>query len=521
MDKFWEEFETGEIHFRDKWQFELKSEFFPISDLKQSEYIQEFFIFIPNSLQINSQTYTKSDFYHDQTNLIRFKTPDISFTELVNPHNHHSPLTRLMEVKSDTPTSTIEFELKLFANIFRSNLRKLGYPLIFLVEKAHNNDEFGECKYQLEKLLYEIGQTLNKFDDVKNAILQQPNRLSLQPIFGYIKDMMSISLNSTMTGLLEAVRSKQQPLLHSVDQSICQLLTREKKYRESRLEEPSQFSTDPGMNESILYQSGLLNKFTMDALQLQTKRLAVDQKFRTLVAGMAAAVAMLLFLLLYIWQGAVFVINSLPFVIFTVVIYVLKDRLKEELKNLSYKHMVRWFPDYTTEIRSPSGNTVIGKMHESFTFMESEEVSTDIWRLRNEGYHTYLDMIKRPEQVIYYKKIVGIYQNPQTITSRLQALNIIFRHDIHKFLAKGSNPYEPYVTLDPETLELTQIFLPKVYHINIILKNTYLTPDLSQKIEYKKFRLVVDKDGIKRIESLSHNGSNSNGKHNLDTRASV
>ncbi len=30
MDKFMRELEGGEIHIRDKWQLELKSEFFPL-----------------------------------------------------------------------------------------------------------------------------------------------------------------------------------------------------------------------------------------------------------------------------------------------------------------------------------------------------------------------------------------------------------------------------------------------------------------------------------------------------------
>ena len=95
MDPFWEEFETGEIHFRDKWQFELKSEFSPIPGQKQSEYTQEFFIFVPTALQINPQTYTKNDFFRDQTNLIRLQTPIFTFDELLSPFSLRSPLVKI------------------------------------------------------------------------------------------------------------------------------------------------------------------------------------------------------------------------------------------------------------------------------------------------------------------------------------------------------------------------------------------------------------------------------------------
>src|ERR1700722_13915917 len=90
-----EDVETGKIHFRDKWQFELKSDLYPFSERKEDNLVQEFYFFIPNSLQINDQTYTKVQFYQDQTNLVRLKTPRFSFNELIDPLNAESPLTRL------------------------------------------------------------------------------------------------------------------------------------------------------------------------------------------------------------------------------------------------------------------------------------------------------------------------------------------------------------------------------------------------------------------------------------------
>jgi hypothetical protein len=184
-----------------------------------------------------------------------------------------------------------------------------------------------------------------------------------------------------------------------------------------------------------------------------------------------------------------------------VFIYVLKDRLKEELKNLSFRQVFRWFPDYTTDILVPAGDVRIGKMHDSFGFIKENQVPNDIWIQRNKGFQNYLDMIKLPEQVIYYKKQIDVHTNHKA--TRLHALNIIFRFDLHKFMAKASNAYEPYTTIDSETLDLVTTQLPKVYHINIVLKNTYLKSGLKPFVELKKFRIVVDKEGIKRIESIT------------------
>ncbi len=56
---------------------------------------------------------------------------------------------------------------------------------------------------------------------------------------------------------------------------------------------------------------------------------------------------------------------------------------------------------------------------------------------------------------------------------------------------KIQNAYQPYT--GSETLDLISTQLPKVYHVNIVLKNSYLKPDLSPFVELKKFRVVVDK----------------------------
>ena len=78
MNNFYKKLASGEIQFRDNWQFELKSEFPTIPEKKDITHTQEFYFFIPNSLQINHKTYSPEHFYRDQTNFIRFKTPIFS-----------------------------------------------------------------------------------------------------------------------------------------------------------------------------------------------------------------------------------------------------------------------------------------------------------------------------------------------------------------------------------------------------------------------------------------------------------
>src|SRR5262245_28711441 len=117
MDEYFEDLQSGRIQIRDKWQFEFKSELFPFSHLRSNIHTQEFYFFIPNSLQINDQTYTKAQFYQDQTNLIRFKTPTFTFEELIDKDNAEVPLVRILMLcdltYSKETEELIEDEIKL------------------------------------------------------------------------------------------------------------------------------------------------------------------------------------------------------------------------------------------------------------------------------------------------------------------------------------------------------------------------------------------------------------------------
>ena len=212
---------------------------------------------------------------------------------------------------------------------------------------------------------------------------------------------------------------------------------------------------------------------------------------------------MLIFLLLYAWQGTWFIINSEPFIVITVFLYVLKDRLKEDLRYYSYRLVAQWFSDYTTDIYGSRDDGVIGNLKEYMDFIEEEKIPSEIAEIRNREFHKVLEDIKRPEQVIYYKKRVRITHHPKG-EERFYGLSIIFRFDIHHFLAKAEDPYQDHLSLDEATLQIKKIQLPRVYHINIIMKSRIDQPDGSSREQLIKYRLVLDKTGIIRIEEVKN-----------------
>lgn len=505
MELFWEDLDSGEVHIRDKWQFGLKSEFFPQKGSKPSEYIQEFYLFIPNSLQINAKTYSKESFYLDQTNLIRYKTPEFSFEQLLDASSQRSPLTRVMSL-CDQPDNAehrdaLSDELKLLANVVRSTLRREIKFLVFALGSKGSAGPSQDFASRTLSLCHHIHQLRERYAQAEQKCLDNWHDPLFYRQMLYIDEFMSYSISHYLTGLLESIRLTGYDM-SAIDKTLCEVLLKEKQLSDLLVNSGNKSgSADSVEGENILYRYSLLNKFVLDALHLTTNRFSLDQRYQHWIAGTSAGIAMAIYFSLFVWLGNVFVINSAPFILLTVICYVLKDRIKDWLRNLSYLHASRWFPDYTTVIKSHEGQGNIGVIKESFSFIESPQLSQELKNMRNAEFHAVLETVQRPENVLFYKRLVEI--NTLPTNARRYGVNVIFRFNIHHFLRKAADPTETHLTIDPATRKLISIRLPKVYHLNLIIRSTAIEDDKSPKRELKKLRIVIDKNGIKRIEQLS------------------
>lgn len=506
MAQFIDDLDGGEVHIRDRWQLELKSEFFPQTHLDNSTYIQEFYFFIPNSLQINNFTYKKNQFYSDQTNLIRYKTPEFSFSELLDMNNPRSPLTRILALSNSSETleqqNILSDELKLFGNVVRSALREQVKQLVkglYFQKRNQNKKLYSE---EIKHFCKNINLTRKEFTKAQEQFLKYSGEGALYERFLYIDEFLSRSIIYYLTGLLENLRLIQDSDFTECDQLICHTILKEQEIADSYLYNGTSSAKLSSIeNEQILYRSSLLNKFILDALLLHTNRFTIEQRYQHWIGGFAAGVAMLIYFSLFIWLGNVFVWNSLPFLLFTVLIYILKDRIKDWIKEISYTHAFKWFSDFGTVIRSPDEKHNIGIVKETFSFINENKLAQEIRDARNVDFHEVLENFQRPETVLFYKRTVEI-NNLRGRQARRYGLNIIFRFNIHRFLRKAGNPTETYYRLDPETLNLQTLKPPKVYHLDLIIRNIRERQVAVPQIEIKKLRIIIDKNGIRRIEQL-------------------
>lgn len=493
---------TQGIQLRDRWQFELKSEMHPFVEGSKSVQTQEFYFFVPNSLQINSQTYTKTQFYQDQTNLIRFKTPNFALGEICDPKQIESPFIQVSKLckgpETETTREEIQTEVKLLGDIFNSSLRDGIAGFIKKLDSSQTSEEKQRFVEKFTRYLDTLADFREQFKSLQKECLSGWPQKWVEHPFQYIDEFISYTIEDYLSQFLNRLRLKSQPEFYPIDKQVCDLILQEQEYRHVHFDEAELTAETGPHDEYILYRKAMLNKFAIDPLLLKTSRASVDQRYKMLIGGIPAAIAMLIYSILFVWQWNYFLQNSEPFIVMTVILYVLKDRLKEELRFLSYQKAAKWFSDYTTNIFFDGSD--LGTLRESFTFVQEEQIPAEISEMRHREFHGIMETFKRPEQIIYYKKTITIREKPQIVQERFDAINILFRLDIHHFLNKAEDPYQTQLSLDENTQVLRRIQLPRVYHLNIILKTTLEAGEGTPQAQLRKYRLVVDKSGIKRIE---------------------
>ena len=117
-----------QTNIHDQFSIEFKVGFSGTEGVKMDHFDVNSWIFIPNGLDINTQTYSKERFYADMKSNVRLLTPAFTLKQMVEGeeapiHHVRQALEVLLNESTPEHLDEFEFQLKLFASIFKSAIR--------------------------------------------------------------------------------------------------------------------------------------------------------------------------------------------------------------------------------------------------------------------------------------------------------------------------------------------------------------------------------------------------------------
>ncbi|MDA8244277.1 MAG: hypothetical protein M0025_09195 [Elusimicrobia bacterium] len=502
------------IKLHDKHRFEIKLDI-DLDAAARSSYEVETYLFIPRSLNVGPHNYSKDSFYNSSQRYIRWRTPKISIGKLCDPSLSTSPLNRvradLAKVLSGSTdqalASSICDEIRLLGCIIRGEIR--DYVKVFIEGLATYSSAVPAAQRKLfvgeglENFLGDLKALETALSSLKAEISDPAVPLRVRETMAFFDEYVSLILEEYLTSLIEALRSTPEARgrFGDIERGVLAIVTAQSRYRQA-MKYPSVFV--PGSsNEVIIYRRGVLKKFMSGVLYLKAE-FSEWEALTQVFFGLAAGAAMLFAVVVTIYFQIRYTIRSIPFVAAAVISYMFKDRIKDWLKLLFSKSLTRWISDRKIDILDSSfGGARIGVLKEAVTFIPVRDVPPDITRLRRVDNITSVDEEGKPERVLKYKKEIVLY--PKIIMEmheRRRDLNDIMRFNIRDIISQADDAEVDYPYVDLASGDVRSAACSRVYHLNMVLKYTYYTRSDQVAINYERIRIVVNKDGIVRLEEV-------------------
>ncbi|WP_044193581.1 hypothetical protein [Hyalangium minutum] len=491
-----------EVH--DRKQFEIKLEYQPSGADDETRYLVEMFLFLPNSLNIDAETYPRADFYADIHNYVRFTTPVMSLEELLVVEG--SPLMRLEAwLRTGLPTEAeVVYQAKLLCCIFRGALRRF----VKLVDgrcEPPSAAGLGEAEYaDLQRIILQsqesVVKVLERFRGWQKATgelrLQKKTRVSLRLVDEYMSLTVEQYFRKAVTEMDALPRSG---VYIEPRKALMAAVIREETYRKEN--QLRSVLSPTGDNEEYMHRIGFLKKFCMNILFLAARRKQKRQGWEEVLFAIAAGLAMAFataVLFVAQRQGGV-PQESLNFLLIAVVGYMVKDRIKEGLRRFFSKFASMHLYDRMAEILDPVTKKCLGTLEERVDYGRTVKVPKEIAELRCLDDFITVSQGELSETVLRYQKEIVLDAEllPKT-DRRLTGVTDIIRFNVERFLRDMDDPELALEYVDLEDFSVGRVKGAKSYQVDLAFRFTTDEAD-QKKVSVQLVRLVLDRNGIKRM----------------------
>ena len=448
-------------------------------------------LFVPNSIGINPDTYGKKQFYRDIKSNVRLITPVFSLEEIADPSA--LPLTSLRRAiedlakTSDTASAdAFDYHLKMFGAIFKSSIRDFERH-IRTAKALENADTL------LEGYISNVREVLLQYRTLYSLLSGPQVSETHQGRFRLVDEFLSYVTEMRTIRIIRKIDSSRQARdLSGRKSQLIALIKDERSYKQKC--GYGIVGKDKEQNRQVVYHHGMLKKFVESDLYIRLKKkkdgVAIEQLYYSIAAGVA-----MIFATAVAWHTQVRFGNiTWPLFIVLVVSYMLKDRIKDLLRYYFAHKLGNKYYDNKAVIAI--GRKKIGVIREGVDFISSSNIPADVMALRSSAARIAETTKIFEEKIILYRKRVTIDGKAlaENDDYPMRGLNEIMRLHLNRFTYKMDNPEIPVAILDEDD-EIAVEKVQKIYYLNIVFQLQH-----AAQTEYRRFRVVMTRDGILRIE---------------------
>lgn len=481
------------IKIHDKFSIEMKVGFTAQQKYEENEFTVNMWLFIPNSLDINKHTYSKSDFYRDMKSYIRLITPIYLLRDIAR--REALPLKLLREVfkkvsinPNQNNIADYETHIKMFQSIVKSSLRD---EMLHIKESESEEDR----AYLLDNYIKHARQIAEEYRELRPIINVPTIEKKVFEYYLFGDEFMSNVLELHAFKLVKFLKGLSSPRYERHKQDLLGLIRSETEYRRNNAY-PLIEKDDPERNRMIISRFGALKKYIESQLFLKVNMkedgALVRQFYYSIAAGISMVFATIIAFSFQLKYGNF----TLPLFIALVVGYMLKDRIKE-LSRYYFSHKLdSKYYDNKTDITF--NDAPIGWYKESQSFVKEAQVPQAVLQLRNRSAILEAENRINDEKIILYR--LRMLLNRKNINDSniypIAGVNSIFRLNLMQFARMMDNPHVPLFIPDEES-DYKIIDGEKNYYLNLILRYEY-----RDQVELKRYRLAFNREGIRKLEKF-------------------
>ncbi|MGA1846716.1 hypothetical protein [Deferribacter abyssi] len=469
------------VRIHDKNQFEIKLGYLINNKKKNTEYSINIYFFIPKNLGINKYTYSNHHFFEDFYSYVRLITPKDSLKSLISRLNKLHEFLKKYNFEIDKHLNHINYELKMTICSYRAYLRDFSKKIL---NKA-------KCE---KKSITELIEDITTFREIIRKIslfYHNTKNEKLIDLFKFTDEYSSLLTDVYLFRILKPLLSENKVELTT---KIKDFLKREIKYRAEN--GMSVVTSCDANNEELIYKYSVYKKYFYNILFLSQKKKEDATELRHFAYAIAAGIAMIFATSIAFITQKKYGNLTMSFFVALVISYMFKDRIKDFFRQMfDNKFIFKKVYDFRNKIYDLERFRLFGFYKERVRFISEKDVPKKILATRLKKTDSNITTWYLGENILKYEKKIKLY-NDKIINSfkdKIEGLNDIVRFNINKFTKKMDDPTLILYTFSNNSLK--KVKASKVYHINLVIE--FQSED---KQYFYKVRLILTKDGIKRIE---------------------